>query len=264
SHFAAQDTFFRIVRLGECILILEEEIFSKKELIARLKNSTTFHKALVELEIATCFKQEGIFQKIYPKVTSTRMPDGVVLIDNIKIYYEVTEQSWSGLYRNGLRAEDELVKWINKKLGVVNGHILFFRGKEDPIQSAKKAIEIMSAKLLNNSFPLKCKTEFFDAFFNKSPYDGGWIGIRGLEPDTIPLFLGGRKEVSASHEALAKEFRQCVHTRICGIIFAAKHLEGSGFLKHVPHVVINPRAKNRGDDGIFIMAKALFDYPDWI
>jgi hypothetical protein len=292
SYFGGQDRFFRILRIGECSWILRKEIFSQKELIKRLRNAATFWNAATELEVAACFKQENILSEMYPKLPSGHKPDGVVLVNDTEVYYEVTEQSWSALYKPVFRAESMLVDWVNDKLGPINGQIQFFRGKESPNQYAEKEIKVMSRKLLGRPLPLRYKTKIFCAIFNKSPYNGGWLGISGLEPDftTVvrvwvkglfseakhlppnkcgviigsPMFLWGPEEVKTSYDTIVEELRRHPHRRVCGFIFAAKHIENSGFLKHVPRVVINPRAKFRCDEIISRMADALFKYPDWI
>ncbi|MDI6708942.1 MAG: hypothetical protein QME47_07665, partial [Candidatus Thermoplasmatota archaeon] len=109
SYFGGQDRFFGILRIGECIWLLRKEIFSQKELITRLRNATTFRNAATELEVAACFKQENILKTMYPKLPSGHKPDGVVSVDDKEVYFEVTEQSWSDLYKQALQAENLLV-----------------------------------------------------------------------------------------------------------------------------------------------------------
>lgn len=290
SYFGGQNPFFRIIRFGECISILRKN-FLQEELIKKLKNHLTFRNAATELEIATCFAQENVLSEIYPEI-SGRKPDGKVFADGTEVYYEVTEQSWSDLYKLVFQAEEKLLNWVSKNLGVVNGQIRFLSGKEHPIRSAQIAIETLSKEITCRSLPLEHKTTLFESVFAKSKYAGGWLGISGLEPDSqmliqrwvaqlfqkakqlpsgkngviigSPMFLWGPEEVDASIAVLTKKLTQQAHTRVCGFIFAAKHVENSGFLKHLPSVIINPRAKTRCDKAICRMAKALFTYPDWM
>lgn len=79
-----------------------------------------------------------------------------------------------------------------------------------------------------------------------------------------PLFLWGSKEGQAAYAAIADELRCQPHTRLACIIFAAKHVEHSGFLKHLPTVLVNPNAAIRSDDGVQRLAAALYQFPEWM
>ncbi|MCL4458797.1 MAG: hypothetical protein M1136_04305 [Chloroflexi bacterium] len=120
--------------------------------------------------------------------------------------------------------------------------------------------------------------ETFEARFESSGGPGGRVSISGLEPEPSqvvsqwikrivdkgkqlpsgeaeviigsPLFLWGTRECEAANQALVNALTKQPHTRISGIIFHAKHVENSSFLKHVPAVVINPKATARCDEAL--------------
>lgn len=291
--FGGQAPLFQVLRLGECIEAFGGLNALPQELIDRLRNPSQHQQAATELEVACCFKQAGFFVEMYPVITSGSHPEGKTIIEEQTIYYEVTEESWSMLNKEVFKADKVLVDWISKELGPVNGMIHFHSGRDIPVGSAKSAINIMMAKQFSKPrLPCSYKDDFFEAAFDKSQGLGGWVGVSGLEPEPShlvrrwikllfdkakqlppneagviigsPLFLWGGREVEAANAALVEKLTRQPHTRLSGIIFVAKHMEHSGFVKHVPSVVINPNAKIRCDEAIGTMAQALFTYPNWM
>jgi len=292
GFFGVQAPLFRILRLGECIKVLGGLSALPPQLIRRLRNPSQYWQTATELEIACCFKQAGFDVEMYPMITSKSHPDGKITIGEQIIYYEVTEQSWSVLNKEVFKAEGLLIDWVSRKLGVVNGHIRFLLGRDKPLIAAKHAIQIMEEQASKREPSLNIKTDFFEATFGKGQGIGGWLSISGLEPEPSqivqrwirrifdeakqlpageagviigsPLFLWGFQEVNSAHSALVEELKRQPHTRISGVIFTAKHIENSGFIKHVPSIIINLKAKIRCDKVISKMAQALFTYPDWM
>lgn len=290
--FGGQAPLFQILRLGECIETFGGLNALPLELINRLRNPSQHQQAATELEVACCFKQAGFFVEMYPLVASGSHPEGKTIIEEQTIYHEVTEESWSMLNREVFKADKLLIDWISKELGPVNGMIHFHSGRDAPVVSAKSAINIMAKQFSKTRLPCSYKDDFFEGAFDKSQGLGGWVGVSGLEPEPSylvrrwikrlfdeakqlppseagviigsPLFLWGSREVEAANAALVEKLTRQPHTRVSGIIFAAKHMEHSGFVKHVPSIVINPKAKIRCDETIGIMAQALFAYPDWM
>ena len=290
--FGGQAPLFQILRLGECIEVFGGSKALPRELIDRLRNPSQHQQAATELEVASCFKQAGFCTEMYPIVISGSHPDGRIVVEEQTIYYEVTEESWSALSREVFKADKLLIDWISKEFGPVNGMIHFHSGRDTPAASAKSAIGIMAKQFSETSLPCSCKVDFFEATFDRSQGFGGWVGVSGLEPEPSqlvrrwvkrlfdeakqlplseagviigsPLFLWGTREAEAANAALVEKLARQPHTRISGIIFAAKHVEHSGFMKHVPGVVINPKAKIRCDEAIGMMAQALFAYRDWM
>lgn len=295
SAFGGQFPIIRILRLGECIYNLGGKEKLPSDLLKRLKNKKSFWSAATELEIASCFIQAGFDLEMYPPISSGSRPEGKVTIEGNSVYYEVTEQHWSGYEIEARRYESHVIDWLSKNCDPLNGSIRFKSGKNDPDRKVKKLLELFKKFYKSRSFdplPFKFKNDDFDVYLERADRNGGWISIKGLEPTTerivrnwvnhlfkkakqlppgesgviigSPLFLWGPDEVKYAYDAVQKKMGRGSHTRISGIILCAKHVENSGFIKHVPSILINSNARIDNREKLEKMAQALFRFPDWL
>lgn len=292
GFFGGQDVMFRLLRLGECLYVLGSADKLSQETIKRLKLPSEYVRAATEVEVATCFVQAGFLVEMYPLIVSQKRPEGKVVVDGQTLYYEVTEEAWTMVQREVFKAENVISKWLSDTFGPVNG-ILQFTPKSIPrMQRARSAIDAMKQQSLKQGLPFTIQDDNLTAKLDKAVGQGGWVGLSGLEPEpseivqrwvkslfqkskqlpaseagviiASPLFLWGGMEVQAASTTLTQELTKQPHTRVCGIIFAAKHVESSGFIRHVPNAVNNPRAQIHCDEALGKMAQALFAYPDWM
>lgn len=287
-----QDPLARIVRLGECLHVLGPTTGLPREFVARLKNPSQFQSASTELEVAACFKQAAYDVELFPTLTTGKKPEGRVKVNDQTIYYEVTVESWTEINKQAFKAENLLIQWVSKELGRVNGSIQFHLAAGSPIPRARSALAELRLNVSKEQLPAIFQSKEFDARFESSSGIGGWVGISGLEPEPTqvvnvwikrviekskqlppgeagviiasPLFLWGPNESEAAVSQLGQIISRQPHTRISGLVFHAKHVEHSGFLKHVPSVLLNPRASKRCDEALSKLAGALFTFPDWL
>ena len=194
--------------------------------------------------------------------------------------------------REVFKAENMISKWLSDTFGPVNGILQFTPNSVPRIQRARSAIDAMKQQSSKQGLPFTIQDNNITAKLDKAVGPGGWVGISGLEPEpseivqrwvkslfqkskqlpageagviiASPLFLWGGMEVQTASTTLTQELTKQPHTRVCGIIFAAKHVENSGFIRHVPEAVNNPRAQIHCDEALCKMAQALFAYPDWM
>jgi hypothetical protein len=292
GFFGGQDVMFRLLRLGECLYVLGSADKLSQATIDRLKLTSEYVRAATEVEVATCFAQAGFLDEMYPLIVSRKRPEGKVIIGSQTLYYEVTEEAWTMIQQEVFNAENLITKWLSNTFGPVNG-ILQFTPKSIPrMQRARSAIEAMKQASAKPGLPFTIQGESLYAKLDKAAGPGGWVSISGLEPEPIeivrrwvkslfqkakqlpageagviiasPLFLWGGLEVQAASTTLNQELTKQPHTRVCGIIFVAKHVESSRFVRHIPEAVINPRAKIQREEALGQMAQALFAYPDWM
>ena len=295
SAFGGQFPIIRILRLGECIYNLGGKDKLPSDLIERLKNKKSFWSSATELEIASCFIQAGFDLEMYPLVPSGSMPEGKVTIEGNSIYYEVTEQHWSSYETEARRYESRVIDWLSKNCEPLNGLIIFKLGQNNPDKKIKELLELFKKCYKSRSFdplPFKFKNDDFEVYLERADINGGWIGINGLEPTTerivrnwvnrlfkkakqlpsgesgviigSPLFLWGPDEVKYAYDEVQKKMGRGSHSRVSGIILCAKHVENSGFIKHVPSIIINSNAKINNRGRIEKMANVLFRFPDWL
>ncbi|MFQ6060278.1 MAG: hypothetical protein ACE5KV_03135 [Thermoplasmata archaeon] len=297
SAFGGQSPIIRILRLGECIQNVKGEEDLPEKLVKRLRNRRSFWSAATELEIASCFIEAGLDLILYPDIPSGSEPDGNVSFKRRIIYYEVTEQHWSGDQTESAQLERKIVEWLSRCCGPVNGLISFKSAQEGPAIKATELLELLQKSYDRQSRSLKplpyvLKSGDFEVHLAKADANGGWVGIEGLEPsfegvlsnwiDRLfekykqlpsgqsgviigsPLFLWGPQDVTQGHTKINERFRSGLYTRVSGIILCAKHVENSGFMKHVPSVLINENAEIGNREGILKMAQAMFEFPDWL
>jgi len=295
--FGGQSPIIRILRIGECIYHLGGKEKLPVELIKRLKNRKTFWSAATELEIASCFTQAGFKLEMYPTIPSGSKPDGKVTIKRRSLFYEVTEQHWSSYETYVRRYENIVIDWLSKNCDPLTGSIGFQSAREKPDIAIRELLSLCKSHYdynsrMLNQLPFKFENEHFRIHLEKADKNGGWVGISGLEPKHeiivrnwinqlfkkskqlpseksgviigSPLFLWGPDEVRYAYDQVHKKLVSGSHTRISGIILCAKHVENSGFIKHVPSIIINSNAKIDNSERIGKMAQALFRYPDWL
>ena len=295
SAFGGQSPIIRILRLGECTYHLRKNDKLPSDLIERLKNKKSFWSAATESEIVSCFIQVGFDLDLYPLIPSGSEPDGKVTIDGTDIYYEVTEQHWSGLEVEARKYESRVIDWLSKKCDPLNGSLIFKSGQNNTDRKIEELLNLLKEHYKSRSFdplPFKFKNDDFEIYLEKADINGGWIGISGLEPTTerivrnwvnrllekakqlpsgecgviigSPLFLWEPGEVKYVHNEVQKKWKGGLHSRISGIILCAKHIENSGFIKHVPFTIINSNVEIDNRERIEKMAQALFRFPDWL
>lgn len=292
SFFGRQDVMFSLLRLGECLLILDSAKKLSQETIERLKLPSEHARVATEVEVATCFAQAGFLAEMYPLIASKKHPEGKVTVNGQILYYEVTEETWNLSQKEVFKAENAITKWLSDTFGPVNGFIQFTPKTVSRIQRAQSAIDSMKQLTAKQGLPFSVQDENLNAKLDKAIGTGGWVSISGLDPEpseivqrwvkslfhkakqlpageagvivASPLFLWGGLEVQTASTTLTQELRIQPHTRVSGIIFTAKHMESSGFVRHVPEAIMNPRAQIRCDEALGKMAQALFTYPDWM
>jgi hypothetical protein len=295
--FGGQFPVLRILRLGECIHHLRKNDKLPDDLIERLKNEKSFWSAATELEIASCFIQVGFDLDPYPSIPSGSKPEGKVTIDgtDTDIYYEVTEQHWSGLEVEAQKYESRVIDWLSKKCDPLNGSLIFKSEQNNTDEKIEELLNLLEKHYKSRSFdplPFKFKNDDFEIYLEKADINGGWISIHGLEPATerivrnwvnrllekakqlpsgescviigSPLFLWEPDEVKYVYNEVQKKWKGGLHSRISGIILCAKHVENSGLIKHVPFTIINSNVKIDNRERIEKMAQALFRFPDWL
>ena len=297
SAFGGQFPILKILRLGECIHYIGGKKELPVELNKRLMNKKTFWAAATELEVASCFNQAGFRLEMYPPIPSGSKPEGKVIIDGRDLFYEVTEQHWSSYETYVQRYESRIIDWLSRNCEPVTGSIEFKSGKDKPDTTIRELLNLCKnhydykARMLDQ-LPFVLENEDFKIHLDKADKNGGWVGINGLEPKPeiivrnwvnqlfkkskqlpagksgviigSPLFLWGPDEVRYAYDEVHKKLVGGSHTRISGIILCAKHVENSGFIKHVPSIVINSNAKIDNVEKIEMMAQALFKFPDWL
>ncbi|MCL4436652.1 MAG: hypothetical protein M1387_08070 [Thaumarchaeota archaeon] len=294
SVFGGQVPILSILRLGECIHSLGGPAYLPRDMIKRLRNRKSFKSVATELEIASCFVQSGFALEMYPNMSSGTRPEGKLSEEGNNIYYEVTEQHWSGYDLERFRYQSRIIDLLSDKIGPVNGSITLRSGQERLSEKVTDLLEILSSHFIlkgSDSLPFKFTNDDFDTVLWKADPNGGWVGINGFElsSETVvknwvnhlfkktkqlpkgessvvigsPLFLWGQDEVKSGYERIDEELRIGKHSRLSGIILCAKHIENSGFIKHVPSVIINANAKVDNHEIIEKMANALFRFPEW-
>jgi hypothetical protein len=292
--FGGQFPIKRILRIGECTHTLKSKGKLPENLVERLRNRKSFWAASTEIEIAACFIHAGFELEIYPAISTGSTPDGKVIIEGMDIYYEVTEQHWSNYELEVRRQESRVIDWLSKKCGPVDGSILFKSGKDSSARKVGELLALFGTHYKRGSLdplPFQFENEDFKVYIRRSESSGGWIGISGLEPTPeeivrrwvaqlfrkarqlppkesgviigSPLFLWGPDQVEAALNEVQAELGGGAHKRVSGIILCAKHVENSGFIKHLPQVVINSNAFIDNAEKIGKMAEALFKFPDW-
>jgi hypothetical protein len=292
--FGGQFPIKRILRLGECIHTLKGKGKLPDNLVERLRNRKSFWAASTEIEIATCFIHAGFGLDIYPAISTGSTPEGKVIIEGMDIYYEVTEQHWSNYELEVIRQESRVIDWLSKKCGPVDGSILFKSGRDSSARKVGELLALFGTHYKRGSLdplPFQFENEDFKVYIRRSESSGGWIEISGLEPTPeeivrrwvaqlfrkarqlppkesgviigSPLFLWGPDQVEAALNEVQAELGGGAHRRVSGIILCAKHVENSGFIKHLPQVVINSNASVDNVEKIGKMAEALFRSPDW-
>lgn len=292
--FGGQSPIKRILRIGECIHALRDKRELPDNLVERLKNKKSFRAASAEIEIATCFIQAGFELYMYPTISTGSTPEGKVIIEGVGIYYEVTEQHWSNYELEVMRRESRVIDWLSKKCGPVDGSILFKSEKDSPARKVGEMVALLRTHYKRGSLaplPFQFENADFKVYIGRSETNGGWVGISGLEPTPeeivrrwvaqlfrkarqlppkesgviigSPSFLWGPEDVEAALNEIQAELGGGSHRRVSGIILCAKHVENSGFIKPLPHVVINPNALVDNAERIGKMAEALFRFPDW-
>lgn len=295
--FGSQFPIIKILRIGECLHYVGGKNNLPIELIKRLRNKKTFQAAATELEIASCFIQAGFKVMMYPPTPSGSKPDGKVIIDGGELFYEVTEQHFSSYETFVWRYENKIIDWLSKNCEPVTGSIEFKSRKDKPDIVIEELLDLLMSHYdkkvrMLDRLPFVFENEHFRIYLDKADKYGGWLGINGLEPKPevivrnwikqlfkkakqlpagksgviigSPLFLWGPNEVKYAHEEVYKKLAGGAYTRISGIILCAKHVENSGFIKHVPSIIINRNAKIKNAERIKMMAEALFRFPDWL
>ncbi len=293
--FGGQCPILRILRLGECIHHMGGKKKLPLELIKRLMNKRTFWAAATELEIATCFNQAGFRLEMYPPIPSGSKPDGKVIIDGKDLFYEVTEQHWSSYETDIQHSKNRIIDWLSRNCEPMTGSIEFISGKDKPDSTIGELLNLFKSHYdyttrMLDQLPFVFENEDFKIHLDTANKNGGWVSINGLEPKPEiivrnwvnqlfkkskqlpagksgviiggPLFLWGPDEVRYAYDEVHKKLAGASHTRISGIILCAKHVENSGFIKHVPSIIINSNAKMDNVERIKMMAQALFEFPD--
>lgn len=281
-----------ILRLGECVSVLGGLGELPRELLTRLKNPKEYPNALLELEIAACFKQANLLREMYPVTPEGRRPEGLVRVGKTDIYYEFIRAGWTKAEQDGMLANAKLSDWLIDRLPSFAGSINFKLGKGKPSERVEVAIATLEELLKTSGLPVDYNGDVFTAKLIASANEGSRYQITGLEPpqDIVlrqwvkrifskynqlvedkpgviiahSMWLWGPEQTEIVNKALIQELSRQPHTRVSGIIFHNKSVEHSGFIRHYPVKVVNPLAKTNCQAEIEIMCQALWEYPDWL
>jgi len=89
-----QNNTGNIMRLASNIARLGGILKLGKQVKNNLRNITKCRDTILELEVLSCFVEEGFEVTPYPLLDIGKIPDGRVIVDNVEIFVEITHNEW--------------------------------------------------------------------------------------------------------------------------------------------------------------------------
>ena len=300
-------TFFNgvlpLLRLAECIYIINNKIGLIKQLNNRLTNPNEFEGINFELEVLSSFLQADLKINPYPEMNSARVLEGEIISGEDKIYYEATKRnilkSDLGKARN---VQVSIYKWLNKRISrSIKGHIIINSDLKILMEKKKQLLNIFQSSIKSGelfNFPYKIQSKDYNIYLTEGNPPLDFVTIDTTEPTletslttwiSNSLFGGKTKQLSLENfnvliadpsslwdpklfEHVIEEIKRQLRVRIknnvnvnniSAIIFYTIKYF-SGGIKHIPHIFLLKKIDPPEEKLINIMRNALEKYPDWL
>lgn len=117
GHVIPEVTIYKLITLGKNIKLLGGAEKLPTSLITMMKNPREYHKAYVEIEVASCIAKNGFQVEMHPILKPfLKVPDIKAIINKKEVYIEVIVLEWSSEVQKEL---SKIIRPIRNELPVV-------------------------------------------------------------------------------------------------------------------------------------------------
>jgi len=133
-----------IIRLGECLWNLRDNIGFDNEIFTRLRDKKQFKSVAIELDYSSCLNQAGMNLELQPALNPVK-GDGKVIINEKPIFFEIISQESENFHRKGIKYSLEIWDFLKNRFDSRETYIRFKKRITDAEEKIDKLYNILKS-----------------------------------------------------------------------------------------------------------------------